>query len=140
MISDVRDEVFPATEGLSAPLSEYSNVVLVSAPQQLAFISGQVALDADGNLSADRSIEGQTRQVFANIERCLEAAGMGWNHVLKWTTYLTDAADVPGFYRARREFFAEVYPSGKYPGNSLLLVSGLVRPEFLVEIDAVAAR
>jgi enamine deaminase RidA (YjgF/YER057c/UK114 family) len=122
-----------------APISEYSNVVVSNDARQLAFISGQVALRADGAFAADMSIEGQTRQVFENLGRCLDAVGMSWSNVVKWTTYLTEAADVGGFYAVRRALFEDFYPSGNYPGNSLLIVKGLVRPELLVEIEAVAA-
>jgi enamine deaminase RidA (YjgF/YER057c/UK114 family) len=130
---------FPATDGVPTPLAEYSNVARISAPSELVLVSGQVALDADGNLCADASVEGQTRQTYANVERCLQAAGLGMRDVLKFTVFITDREHVQPFYRARRELFAELYPDGDYPGNSLLVVSGLVRPELLIEIEAVAA-
>jgi enamine deaminase RidA (YjgF/YER057c/UK114 family) len=124
---------------VAAPLSEYANVALIDAPRRLVTVSGQVALRADGTLCADASIEGQTRQTYANIGTCLEAAGLGWGDVLKFTTFVTTRDHVQGFYAVRKELFAELYPSGNYPGNSLLVVSGLVRPEFLIEIEAIAA-
>jgi enamine deaminase RidA (YjgF/YER057c/UK114 family) len=129
---------FPPTDGVASPLSAYSNVARITAPRELVLVSGQVGLDAEGTLCADASIEGQARQAFANVERCLQAAGLGLADVLKFTTFITDPEHVEPFYRVRRELFAEVYPSGRYPGNSLLVVSRLVRPELLIEIEAVA--
>jgi 2-iminobutanoate/2-iminopropanoate deaminase len=129
----------PATGDVGAPLSEYSNVARIGGIRELVLVSGQVALDADGTLSADASIEGQARQAYENVGRCLRAAGADWTDVLKFTTYVTSQDHVQGFYRVRQELFAELYPSGKYPGNSLLVVVALVKPEFLIEIEAIAA-
>jgi enamine deaminase RidA (YjgF/YER057c/UK114 family) len=130
--------VVPPTPEVAAPLAEYSNVVRVQAPRELVVVSGQVALDADGRLCADATIEGQARQVFANVERCLQAAGLGLRDVVKFTTYIVDPGHVQGFYRVRRELLEPLFPDGDYPGNSLLVVAGLVRPELLIEIEAIA--
>jgi len=59
--------------------------------------------------------------------------------VAKLTTYLTRADDIEDFYRVRRELFAELYPEGGYPPNTLLVVDRLVFPDCLIEIEAVAA-
>jgi enamine deaminase RidA (YjgF/YER057c/UK114 family) len=78
------------------------------------------------------------RQVFANIRTALESRGGGLRDVLKLTTYLTDASLIEPFYEVREQLFAEVYPDGAYPPNTLLVVNRLVRPEYLLEVDAVA--
>jgi enamine deaminase RidA (YjgF/YER057c/UK114 family) len=130
---------FPPTDRVAAPLAEYSNVARIDGPHRLVLVSGQVGFDAEGTLCSDASIEGQTRQAYVNVERCLQAAGLTLRHVLKFTCFIVDAELVPGFYRARKELFERIYPSGDYPGNSLLVVRGLVRPELLIEIEAIAA-
>jgi enamine deaminase RidA (YjgF/YER057c/UK114 family) len=101
-------------------------------------VSGQVALDAGGRLCVDPTIEGQARQAFANVERCLQAAGLGLRDVVKFTTYIVDPEHVQGFYRVRRDLLERLFPGGDYPGNSLLVVAGLVKPELLIEIEAIA--
>jgi len=69
----------------------------------------------------------------------LEAAGAGLGDVMKMTTYLTDASLIDDFYRVREVLFADYFPDGVYPGNTLLVISRLVRPEFQIEIEALAA-
>jgi enamine deaminase RidA (YjgF/YER057c/UK114 family) len=68
----------------------------------------------------------------------LAAAGSELGDVLKMTTYVTDAALIDDFYRVREVLFADLFPDGVYPGNTLLVISRLVRPEFLIEIEALA--
>ena len=57
---------------------------------------------------------------------------------MKFTTYLVSAELISQFYEVREELFPELYPSGKYPPNTLLVIDRLVKPEFLLEIEAIA--
>ena len=70
----------------------------------------------------------------------LASAGMGPEHVAKFTTYLSAAVFVEPFYQVREKVFADWYPGGGFPPNTLLVVARLVQPDFMVEIEAVAAR
>jgi 2-iminobutanoate/2-iminopropanoate deaminase len=126
--------------GLAAPIGLYSHGSRVTSGSELLFIAGQVAVGTDGQLVGRDDFEAQTGQVFANVQAVLAAAGMGLEHVTKFTTYVSDPAYIEAFYQAREKLFAELYPAGDYPPNTLLVVSRLVRPEFMVEIEAVAAR
>ncbi len=119
---------------LGEPLGKYSHL---SFSGGLTFVAGQVGTYADGGL-ASPELPGQMRQVFANIRTALESRGGGLRDVLKLTTYLTDASLIEPFYEVREQLFAEVYPDGAYPPNTLLVVNRLVRPEYLLEVDAVA--
>ena len=65
---------------------------------------------------------------------------MNLGHVTKFTTYVSEPGYIEAFYQAREKLFAELYPAGDHPPNTLLVVTRLVRPEFMVEIEAVAAR
>ena len=60
--------------------------------------------------------------------------------VVRFQTFLTEAADIDRFMAARREVFPLYYPDGAYPPNTLLVVTRLVQPELLVEIEAMAVR
>jgi enamine deaminase RidA (YjgF/YER057c/UK114 family) len=60
--------------------------------------------------------------------------------VIRLQTFLTRADDIAGFMKARQDIFPEYFPTGAYPPNTLLVISRLVRPDLLVEIEAMAVR
>ena len=81
----------------------------------------------------------QTRQVLANIGHILAGAGAGFSNVVEFTTYVVGRDSVQQFIAGRNAVYPEIFPDEDYPPNTLLVVDGLVREEFLVEIKAVAA-
>lgn len=98
---------------------------------QLVFVSGQVATDANGNV-VSKDVEEQTRHIFAKIGRLMEKAGGGINDIVKITIYLTDLSYYPAVARVRSEVFREPYPA-----SVAVVVASLLKPEWLIEIDAV---
>ena len=96
-------------------------------------------MDKDGKLAGDGSMAAQTRQTYANIGGILESVGASFSDVVEFTTYVVGRESVVPFMEARAEVFPELYPNGDYPPNTLLVIEGLVREEFLVEVKAVAA-
>ena len=78
-------------------------------------------------------IEAQTHQVYANLQAILEELGGGLKDIVKLTTYLTERSHLEAFRRVRNRFFSDAFPP-----NTLLFVSGLAHPDYLVEIEAVA--
>ena len=122
---------FASPDDLSRP-NGYSHVVDVP-PGRLVWTSGQVALEADGS-GAPEGWEAQTRLVFANVGRALAAAGAGWPDVVKLTIYVVDTAGV-GTIRGVRD---ELVDTARPPTSSLVRVAGLVRPDLLLEVEAVA--
>ena len=123
--------------GAPKPLGAYSHAIKVSAGS-LLYIAGQVGVDADGKL-AGPDVGAQTQQVFQNIGRVLAGAGATFHNVVEFTTYLVGRSSIQPFIDARTELFPGLYPEGDYPPNTLLVISGLVQEEFLVEIKTVAA-
>jgi enamine deaminase RidA (YjgF/YER057c/UK114 family) len=119
---------------LGEPLGRYSHV---SRGGDLVAVAGQIGVRADGSLAGD-DVVSQLRQIFENLRLALEWAGGGLEDVMKLTTYLVGEAAIAQFREAREELYPELYPAGKYPPNTLVVVDGLVRPELLVEIDALA--
>jgi enamine deaminase RidA (YjgF/YER057c/UK114 family) len=117
-----------------APVNGYSQAVAYQG--RTIVVSGQVPLDADGNLVGAGDPERQADQVFANLIIALAAAGAGIQDLVKLTVYLTNRADVAAFRRVRDRHIDLSQP----PASSLVVVSGLVDPEFRIEIDAVAVR
>ena len=120
------------------PLGAYS-VGMSTNAGTLIYVAGQVGVDLSGALVGPGDAAAQTRQVFQNIGGVLESAGAGFDNVVEFTTYVVGRDSVQGFIDGRNEVFPDIFPNGDYPPNTLLVVSGLVRDEFLVEIKAVAA-
>lgn len=100
---------------------------------ELLFVSGQVALDNNGNVVGIGDFEAQTRHIMSRIRAVVEAAGGTMQDVVKITTFLTNAADYATFNKVRSETF-----SSTPPASSAVIVAGLLRPELLVEVEAVA--
>ena len=115
------------------PANGYSHAVAFEG--RLLVISGQVPLDAGGRLVGQGDPEAQVRQVFRNLEAALAAAGADMDHVVKLTVFLTDMADLGVFRSVRDEYIR----ADKPPASSLVRVSGLVSPEFRIEVEALAA-
>ncbi|MFF6994879.1 RidA family protein [Streptomyces sp. NPDC008313] len=121
----------PAPDGL-APAAAYTHVV--TGTGRFVAVSGQLALDENGKLVGDGDPAAQARQVFENLRRCLAAAGAGFDDVVKMTYFVTDMSHMPAIREAR----AEHIPADRLPAASAVQVSSLVRPEFLLEIEAFA--
>lgn len=115
-----------------APGFGYSHVV--AATGRLIVVSGQVALDESGRLVGVGDPEAQARQVFENLRRCLAAADATFTDVVKFTVYVTDLAAMTAVRAVRDEYIDTTRP----PTSSAVQVAGLVLPELLLEIDALA--
>lgn len=123
---------------LASPLGAYSHVARTSCSEVVA-IAGQVAVDRHGTVVGENDCVRQTEQAFANVRIALESAGLTPGDVVEYTTYLVDENDIERFFAGRDKIFQSLYPDGKYPPNTLLVVKRLVRPELRVEIRALAA-
>jgi len=98
------------------------------------FISGQVALDADGKLVGENDAAAQTEQVFKNLQAVVEGCGGTMADIVKITIFVTDPSYRPAVAAARLKWFKE----GEWPASTYLVVSALAVPTMLVEIEAVA--
>ena len=114
--------------------SGYSHVAEVSEGK-LVFIAGQVAMDKEGNLIGKDDFAAQARQVFENLKAAVEAAGGSFGDVIKLNYYCVDLSHLPEIRAVRDEFIDRSKP----PASTAVEVRRLFRPEFLIEIDAVAA-
>jgi 2-iminobutanoate/2-iminopropanoate deaminase len=101
---------------------------------QLLYISGQVAWDTNGNIVGKGDVRAQARQVFQNLRQVLQAAGGDLKDLMKITTYITKIEDFPAVAEARGEVF-----QGELPASTLIVVKGLFHPDFLLEVEGVAA-
>ena len=115
----------------------YSQIVDVTA-NRIIFISGQTALDRDGNLVGRNDLAGQAAQVFRNLASALAARGCDASDLVKMTVFLTDMNNLGSYREARNRFFASVTPPAA-PAVTLVEVSKLYGPDFLIEIETIAA-
>jgi 2-iminobutanoate/2-iminopropanoate deaminase len=112
----------------------YSLGAEVPAGARLLYVSGQVGVNAKGKVQD--GIEKQTAQVWKNIGQVLKSGGMTYSDIVKVNVYLTDSRFI-GPYRTVRDLFMGKEP---YPASTLVIVAGLVSPDLLVEVEAVAAK
>ncbi len=114
----------------------YSHVAIAPAGRQI-YLSGQVALAADGTLIGENDLAAQTGQVFVNLKAGLAAAGADFRHVFKVVTYVVglDAEKAAIVRRVRLTHLGD----GPYPASTMVGVSALVDPRLLVEIEVIAA-
>ena len=126
------------TDKAPQPIGAYSQAIR-TAPGELLFIAGQVAVGLDGNPVGVGDMAAQTRQVFDNLGGILEGVGATFSNVVEFTTYVVGRDSVQPYIAARTDLYPEIFPDGDYPPNTLLVIDGLVREEFLLEIKAVAA-
>ena len=135
MAADIK--IYNAAE-LGMPLGAYSHVTRVRA-QEFLFIAGMVSTDPSGNIIGKNDIDAQAAQTFDNIRATLESAGASWKNVVQFTTYLVDAKLIEGFMTYRKREFPRLFSGAPYPPNTLLIIDRLVREEFLIEVQAIAA-
>jgi reactive intermediate/imine deaminase len=118
-------------EGIWDPHGRFAQVVKIG---NQIYVAGQTSVDANGNVVAKGDIEGQVRQVFKNIQKCLDAAGAAFDHVVKLNVYSTDLnAHLESISKVRSEYFP------KEPvASTTVQVGRLVHADWLVEIEAIA--
>lgn len=116
----------------------YSHVAEVTGGK-LVYIAGQVALDAAGNLVGEDDFAAQARQVFANLKSALAAAGASFQDVIKLNYYCADSVDLAVHLPMVREIRDAYVNTAAPPASTFVVVRKLVRPEWLIEVEAVAA-
>lgn len=99
----------------------------------LLFLSGQAAIDKQGEIIGANDFDTQLKQVFTNIDRVLHAAGSSRDQIVKVTIYLTDMENFPKIVQARKIYFTPPYPA-----DTTVEVKALALPDLMVEIDVIA--
>ncbi|MCY3647978.1 MAG: RidA family protein [Chloroflexi bacterium] len=113
----------------------FSQAVTVDGPHRTVYVGGQNAVDVDGNVVGQGDVEAQAEQVARNLQAALAAAGATLDDVVKLTIYLVEPHSAfPAYGAFQRVWGMPATP----PTISLLYVSGLFQPDFLLEVDAVA--
>ena len=115
------------------PFANYAHGVEVGAGARLVFCSGQLGIDRDGVVP--EAVEAQARLCFRAISTFLGEAGMSLSDIVRVNAYVSAAEYLSGYMKVRDEFIG-----APPPASTLMIVQGFARPEFKVEIEAVAAR
>jgi reactive intermediate/imine deaminase len=110
----------------------YTHVVK-AGPGRTVYVSGQIAFDREGKVVGAGDFRAQTTRVFDNLKAALASAGATFDHVVKVTTFVTDMKNAPILREVRANYFGKNPPAG-----TLVQVAGLVIPELMIEIEAIA--
>jgi len=121
---------------MAKPTVGYSQVAEVT-DGKLVYIAGQVALDRAGNLVGKDDFRAQAQQVFENLKAAVEAAGGDFHSVIKLNYYCAESVD-PALIPAVREIRDKYVNTANPPTSTFVVVKRLVRPEWMIEVDAVA--
>ncbi len=116
------------------PLGMYSHTIKVPASAEWLVIAGQVGMNAKGDIA--NGAKRQTEQALKNVLACLRAHRMTKEHLIKLTIYLTDARHIEDMRAARSKVLGDTVR----PTSTLVIIDGLAAPEFLVEVEAWAAK
>ncbi|RFP19410.1 MULTISPECIES: RidA family protein [unclassified Duganella] len=119
--------------GVAERIGRYADAVEAPAGSRWLYSAGTPGMRSDGTLPGD--IAGQTELAWSNIMAVLDKAGMTAADIVKMTHYLVNAGDLPGCVAVRNRVLGELRPA-----SMLMVVAALPRPDFLVEVEIVAAR
>ncbi len=117
---------------IRAPFARYSHGVEVAPGERLVFCSGQLGIGPDDEVP--QSVEGQAERCFENIRAVLNETGLDLSDIVRINAYVTRRDDMAGYMAVRDRMVADPPPA-----STLMIVSGFTRPEFLVEVEVVAA-
>ena len=126
----MRTELSP--KSIPDPRPRYTQGILAEG-KRLLFIAGQTGVDAGNNVVGKGDVAAQTEQVLQNMKAVLDEAGASFADIVKITTYITDPRFRDGLNPARLKYFGD-----NPPASTLVVVSGLADPDYLVEIEAIA--
>ena len=128
----VRREI--RSPSLPAPMRGGAFSSGVEAPSgRTVYVSGQVSMDAEGNVVGEGDIKAQTEAVLEHVKTVVEEAGGGMEDIVKLTVFITDMGLYDEIHEVRRRYFEEPFPA-----SSMVEVSALIDPRLLIEIEAVA--
>jgi 2-iminobutanoate/2-iminopropanoate deaminase len=116
------------------PAGKYTHGVEAPAGARLLYVSGQVGAKPDGSTAANDAA--QCEQAWANVKNVLAAAGMGPSDIIKVNAYITRTDLIPVYRAARDKVLGDIAP----PASTLVVVSALANPSWVVEVECVAAK
>ena len=121
------------TAKLRTPSGHFSQAIEVEARGRIVFLSGMTARRADGTIAGVGDIEAQTRQVCENLKSAVEAAGGSLDDVCRVDVYVRNMEHFEAIHKVRREYF-----KAPAPASTMVEVTKMVHPDYLIEINAIA--
>lgn len=121
------------TDKVREPMGNFSQAIEIEAKGKLVFISGMTARRPDGSIAGIGDIEAQTRQVCENIKSAVEAAGGTMEDICRVDVYVRNIEHFDKIHKVRREYF-----KAPAPASTMVEVTKMVSPEYLIEINAIA--
>jgi len=121
------------TDRVREPMGHFSQAIAVEAKGRLVFISGMTARRPDGSIAGIGDIEAQTRQACENIKSAVEAAGGTMDDICRVDVYVRNIEHFESIHKVRREYF-----KAPPPASTMVEVTKMVSPEYLIEISAIA--
>ena len=118
---------------LRTPSGHFSQAIAVEAKGTMVFLSGMTARRADGTIAGVGDIETQTRQVCENLKNAIEAAGGSLDDVCRVDVYVRNMEHFEAIHKVRREYF-----KAPAPASTMVEVTKMVHPDYLIEINAIA--
>ena len=118
---------------LATPTGHFSQATVVESRGRMVFISGMTARNAEGGVTGVGDITAQTHQVCQNLQAAVEAAGGTLDDIARVDVFVRDIGDFDAIHAVRREYF-----KNGAPASTMVEVSGFVKPEYLIEINAIA--
>ncbi len=118
--------------------SAFTNIVTVEGPHTTVYIGGQNCVTTDGNIVGKGNVVEQTRQTLQNLKIAIESVGGKLKNIIKWTVYVVAGQKPEDNHASYREFLKIWGTENPPPLISMIYVSGLAHPDFLVEVDAIA--
>lgn len=121
------------SDALRQPVGHFSQATVIEARGRLVFVSGMTARRADGTIAGIGDIGAQTRQVCENLKTAMTAAGGCLDDICRVDVFVRNIGDFDRIHEVRREYFKPPLPA-----STMVEVSGMVAPEYLIEINAIA--
>jgi enamine deaminase RidA (YjgF/YER057c/UK114 family) len=118
---------------LRKPSGHFPHATMVEARGRMVFISGMVARRADGSIVGIGDVEAQTRQVCENLKAAVEEAGGTLDDICRVDVYVRNMEHFDAIHKVRREYF-----TGSPPASTMVEISKMTSPEYLIEINAIA--
>lgn len=122
------------TSNVREPMGHFSQAIEIDAKGKLLFISGMTSRRADGTIAGIGDIEAQTRQVCENLKSAVEAAGGTMDDICRVDVYVRNIEQFDKIHKVRREYFFKSPP----PASTMVEVTKMVSPDYLIEINAIA--
>lgn len=113
----------------------FTNVIVVTGQVKTIYVGGQDAVDTSGIIVGKGDIKQQTKQVLANLQAALKAGGAELDHIVKWNVYVVQGQNIQSAFEVFQQLWGR---RPDPPAITVVFVSGLGNPDFLVEMDAIA--